>query len=299
MNRVVTLAMTAAVGILASCTGSTEPTEDFAVAFGLDINSIWLVSADGLARKPVITAPGIATYLFYPACSPDGRQIAYSQFLSPTSSSQLFLVNTDGTGSREISGLNGVHGAVAWSPDGQRLAGLPYDGGLAIMNVDGSGLTRIQTTGSPSIYFLPLSWSPDGTELLYTGFWVATPGDPSPTHPGVWAVNIESGTVRQISPNAYYGRWSPDGQRIAYVEGEPLTPGTTLVTVNRDGSSRHVVMPYTSQASIAITWSGDGERIIFSRYSDLYSVDVTGGSPTAFTVRQSSSEIHPHWCGTP
>lgn len=299
MRRVVRLAMTAAIAILASCDSSTEPTEDFAVAFRLDINSIWLVSPDGLARKPVILAPGIATYLFYPACSPDRTQIAYTQFLSPTSSSQLFLVNTDGTGSREISGPNGIHGAVAWSPDGKRLAGLAYDGGLAIMNVDGSELTRIQTTGTPSTYFLPISWSLDGTELLYTGSWVANQGDPSPPNPGVWVVNIGSGIVREISPNAYYGRWSPDGQRIAYVEGEPLTPGTTLVTVNRDGTSRHVVMPYSSQAPMAITWSGDGERIIFSRYSDLYSVDVIGGSPTAFTVRQSSSEIHPHWCGTP
>lgn len=302
-------AIVVAAAILASCSRSTEPAlPEYSIVF-VQEGDVWLLSADGVLRRPVLE--GLFGAVHFPMCSPDRRQIVYEKSVMPDVPTQTFVVNADGTGLRAISGPGGIYGPVTWSPDAKRLAGFVYDNfvsnsvpleegvGLALVNPDGSGLTRIEGTGNQSIALrAPLSWSPDGTEILYTSSLIQA-FDGTTTWPALWAVNIISGVTRRIAAEAEHGRWSPDGNRIAYVEHNPsLVP--LMVTVNKDGSSRHVVVPAPGGFDPeTFTWSGNGERIIFSRSTSLEVVDAAGGSPTPFVAKQSSSEIQPHWCGTP
>jgi len=62
--------------------------------------------------------------------SPDGSQVVYTATpADDPESRRLFLVNADGTGARQITSAPGTWWDIdaAWSPDGSRIAFLPYE----------------------------------------------------------------------------------------------------------------------------------------------------------------------------
>ena len=88
--------------------------------------------------------------------APTGSRIAYLNTVSNT----IWVVDVDAGGApTQVTPPTGADGAMAWSPDGQKLlfgssrAGLSYSQ-LFIVNADGSGLQRYSNTtsemGAPS-----------------------------------------------------------------------------------------------------------------------------------------------------
>jgi Tol biopolymer transport system component len=93
----------------------------------------------------------------HPSWSPDGARIA---FTCEIDNQGICVINRDGTGLVRLT--NGGWSPV-WSPDGTRIA-FSSGNGLALMNVDGSGVSPIGT----SIPGWPGSWSPDGAQIAFT-----------------------------------------------------------------------------------------------------------------------------------
>ena len=86
--------------------------------------------------------------------SPDGKQITFS--LKVNGSSQIFIDNSDGTQSKQISQENGEYFNPSWSPIGDMIAFSKNEGGnsyIGVIDVDGSN-ERMITTGM--IYIKPL-----------------------------------------------------------------------------------------------------------------------------------------------
>lgn len=85
---------------------------------------------------PVIAEPEAA----HPDWSPVGDQIVYQ---SPVSGSwDLYLINADGSGQRQLTNSAASEGLPAWSPDGQWLSYLSDEGGkwgVWLVRADGSG----------------------------------------------------------------------------------------------------------------------------------------------------------------
>lgn len=95
---------------------------------------------------------------------------------------------------------------------------------------------------------------------------------------------------------SYRSRWSPDGQKIAFLSGVP--PAVSLHVINADGSDRRELVP--SQADIYdFKWSPDGTSILVYlktrttiKPEEAQVVKVTDGSSTK---RMGSSEWARGW----
>jgi TolB protein len=55
-----------------------------------------------------------------PAWSPDGRRIAFAS--ERDGNAEIYVVNADGTGQRNLTRDPGYEGDPAWSPDGRKIA---------------------------------------------------------------------------------------------------------------------------------------------------------------------------------
>lgn len=85
-----------------------------------------------------------------PVWSPDGKKVAYHADTDQVK--QLFVVNADGTGRRQITSGADIHVDPQWSPDGNYIFyRSPEGGSWAIWRVaaDGASPTRIAPTDSP------------------------------------------------------------------------------------------------------------------------------------------------------
>src|SRR5262249_38371856 len=85
-------------------------------------------------------------------------------------------------------------------------------------------------------------------------------------------------------------KWSPDGQRLAYlrVHPTPKRDERSMETCDRKGANRTVVVPGTDRDIVDFCWLRDG-RIVYSRQGspdsnaeDLWQIRIDGhsGTPT-------------------
>jgi Tol biopolymer transport system component len=186
---------------------------------------------------------------------------------------QVFVVQSDGSGLRQVTHEGSSKFGPSWSHDGRRLA--YTDGGLKVLTV-ATGKTR--TLDVPrSIGTASVVWSPKRDELVYQ-FKSGTEDRPR------WNVALVrpdgrrfrrlvawTGDVSPLGDPA----WSPDGNRIAYIRerkrrgppssGPVVVEGgpSNLAVVSRDGEGRRSFEVRGDEHSAA--WSPDGKAILFER----------------------------------
>ena len=148
-----------------------------------------------------------------PDASPDGRRLAIYSLTQPEG--DLYVINTDGTGLREITGDTAGDRVPRWSPDGEWIAFFTTRGGplqLWMIRPDGSDLRPLTDLGS-----VP-AWSPDGRRIA-TGTLSGHAYILDPFRP--WegqapdTVRLPAADGSWFSPND----WSPDGRRLAGADG--------------------------------------------------------------------------------
>ena len=119
-----------------------------------------------------------------PSWDPTGRQIAFtgnpgswdatgenflpSEKIGILDSYGIWIIQADGGRLRELPGGSSEDQYPLWSPDGRWIA---WTRGKQIWLTDTSGVEQHPLTAAPASQFeFPLSWSPDGVELLYAAW---------------------------------------------------------------------------------------------------------------------------------
>jgi Tol biopolymer transport system component len=257
---------------------------------------IYSSGADGSGATNLTEEAGLFSDDRDPAWSPDGTRIAFSSLREGEfeSSSDIYVMNEDGTGRIRLTNSSDVEGEPTWSPDGTRIAYTRCCPGgnseIFAMNADGTSVTNL--TDHPGWDSSP-AWSPDGGSIAFdtnrddvdaSEIYVMNPD-------GTDQRNLTSSGFQDFSP-----AWSPDGSRIAFVsDGEDWNED--IYVVNRDGSGRSRLTTRT-EVELAPGWSADGSRIAFSSYEagnpEIFVMQADGTGAVNIT-NSSPVERNPAW----
>lgn len=159
---------------------------------------IWIMNSDGSGRRRVNTVEGIQ-----PAWSPVGNKIAFKCYLGGYN---VCVMNTDGTGLKQVTHNSGNTHEPDWSPDGNNIVYASNKDGdweIYTIRVDGSGEQKLTNNVVEDNY---PAWSPDGQWIAYSSG--------SSGNEEIWTMKISSSVSTSVTV------MSPNG-------GENWTRGTT------------------------------------------------------------------------
>lgn len=264
-------------------------------------SAIVAMNADGSDRV-VLTSGDFHDY--GPAVSPDGKFVAFMRdpvelpFFDP----DIYVMSSDGTDARQL-----VAAAYdpAWSPDGDRLAFVggvvDWGGAVEVIGSDGGGVRKLTSGETHSAEDAWPAWSPDGTRIAFI-----REGWPPDAHYwyestlGVWIVNSDGTGAAPVRTGGPWGPvkpvWSPDGTRIAFVEGEGAYPSLIprIRVVDVDGSSVTTLWKGDAGEDVALDdWSSDGELMLFTEVGhghDVYLLRYADGAVVRLTADGHSSD---------
>ena len=173
--------------------------------------------------------------------------------------------------------------AVAWSPDGKRIASGSGDHTVQVW--DASDGSHVYTYRGHDSDVSTLAWSPDGKYIASAGLdntvqvWEAASGKLAYTY-------------RRHSDVVYDVAWSPDGTRITSASNDGTVQvwnaftGNLILTYNSPPSPRGSPAPWN-----AVAWSPDGKRIVIGGLGNIEVLDVASGKDIA-SYGYNSAIVH-------
>jgi Tol biopolymer transport system component len=212
--------------------------------------------------------------------------------------SDIYVMNSDGTGQTNLTRTKaGVRGCV-WSPNGKKIAFVAARSAgersldIFVTNADGTGETNLTRTKA-STEAAP-SWSPDSKKItylrgsdpsgeLFTDIYVTKSNGTSQTR------LIKARDTKYLEAGFESPEWSPDGEKIAFIRttrvvpdesapssAAPATGPSGLYTMNPDGTALRKLSKEMSYAQSPL-WSPDGKQLAFSGPEQkVYVVNANG-----------------------
>ncbi len=244
------------------------------------------------------------------AWSPDSKRIAFLSDDAKPGQRQLYIasVGAGGSAARKLTSVKGFLDKPAWSPDGKTIAVLftenatrasgplvaetpetgeikdaLFEQRLAVVDVASGKLRQISPADT---YIYEYDWSPDGLKFAVTAalgngdnnWWVAE----------LYTLEGTSGLMKSIyKPKLQIANpaWSPDGERVAFIEGLMSDAGLTggdIHTVSASGGEAENVTPDMKASASWLTWTAD-KKIVFGEWvageTGIATVDPEGKKP--------------------
>jgi TolB protein len=243
--------------------------------------------------------------------SGDGTKIAF--VTSVNNASHIFVINSDGTGLKQLTsdsegiGLGG--GSPSISGDGTKIvftkAGSgsgpndPHTEEIFIVNSDGSGLKQLthKSGGDGSVDFKSPSISNDGSKIAF--FHV----DFNTWNRGIFVMNSDGTGEKQVTEDFTTDfSMSGDGTKIAFLHGDDLdfqyfvinSDGTGLTQLTHN-SNNYEDMNNNLNPPSAPSISDDGSKVAFEGYvgkdREIFVINSDGTG-----LKQLTDNAEDDWC---
>lgn len=210
-------------------------------------------------------------YIWAPAFSPDGRELAFSR-AEPDGSWHIWIVPAGGGRARRLTSGEPPQVYPRFTPDG---AAVIYH----TWRAEAGRIWRVPREGGPAVPLTPQGKaydsygdvSPDGRRLAFART--------ENRSTGIFVGAVQGGEPRRLTEApSTLPRWSPDGRWIAFSPSRGFTGGIWLIQAGGSGLRR-----LTATGSFPV-WSRDGRSV---GYIDLgpdgvqhtLSVSLAGGQP--------------------
>lgn len=215
-----------------------------------------------------------------PSPTPMGGGAGQIAFASNRSGvSQIWLINADGSGLKQVTDMPEGACQPAWAPDGTRFVFISPcraeqeiypNSSLFVINADGSELAPLPTILGGD--YDP-DWSPDGSRIVFTSLR-------NGNRPQLFVLHLEDMTVDALSEEFvqdFQPVWSPDGSIVAFVSNRKGP--NQLWTMDPTGLSQDPFSRSGSAKNSFPEWSPDGNVLIYTQSA------AQGGVPTLYAAR--------------
>jgi Tol biopolymer transport system component len=211
-----------------------------------------------------------------PALTPDGRQIAYFSeknsffvdlYLADAETGKVLRRLVKSTLSSNFESLRFINSAGSFSPDGRYFA-------IAAKHRDRDDLVILDVKKDKEVRRIPLplnglttpSWSPDGKELVFTGY----DGGIS----DLFVVNVDGSGLHRLTNDKYADlqpSWAPDGRTIAFAtdrggktDFDGLKFGNVRIALFHLDKGTIELLGHMDQGkNINPAWAPDGKSLAF------------------------------------
>jgi Tol biopolymer transport system component len=245
----------------------------FALATMLLTAHVSAIAASPIRQLTSSTATNVR-----PAWSPDGKSIAFQS--NRDGPYHIYVMNTDGSNLRQLTSGDNDDRHPNWSPDGKTIAvdtGEEIRREIALIDVATKNRTQLTKLGMTAQF---PSFSPGGATVA---FFLYNLGSMD-----LWTVGKDGGNptavTRQLASEAnnqctfacHAARWSPDGSRIAFSDGDnarvmlmaSLTSGAAT-PISPDDEKSHFPVFLADGRIVYVT-----EHVTANQsYTDLWIVD--------------------------
>ena len=221
---------------------------------------LWIGDADSGTSRP-FTADGHSDSS--PRWSPDGSRIAYVSNRDDEDKSQIYLIPADGGEAQALTKFEeGGVTALAWSPDGKKLAFL-YRATPEQWRKKNKEEREEKHLSSPARVHRKLFYRLDGFGYFDDCYWQ------------IHVIDVESGEIERLTdePRNFGGPyWSPDGSRILTIanrrdDDDLMGDRPDLWAIPAEGGE-----PFRIEApegpKEAVAWSPDGKWIAYVGHTD-------------------------------
>ena len=247
------------------------------------------VAEQPLEAVPLTSYPGRE---LHPTFSPDGARVAFAWNGESQDNFDIYVKEIDSDNRQRLTTDRAQDTHPAWSPDSRFIAFLRQAPGedkskvVIIPSIGGPERVVGESgrVGGPRADKVP-AWTRDSKQLVVVN------RNSSDEAPALFLLSIDTGeTTRLTSPPGAWGdstpALSPDGTTLAFVRGASyFSEDAFLLSLNDDLSPAGEPRWLTSieQVISGLSWSAEGEAIVFSGGSDvpgsrrLWKIPVSGG----------------------